>query len=113
RTGTGGASIDANRFQRAWGVAKKELQALRPSKRMQSFADPQEGLRTHSRAFYEQLLLDPATLQCGYFRPEGLKKLVEAHMSGRANVAGPLLAIATLALWQRKTQGGRIHSEQL
>lgn len=112
RTGTGGASIDANLLQRALGVARKEFAALRPAHRAQSFVDPQEALRTHSRAFYEQVLLDPSTLQSGYFRPEGLKKLVEAHMSGRANLAGPLLAIATLALWQRKTQGGRIPSEQ-
>ncbi len=105
RTGTG-APLDAALPTRAIAFGRKRLaQVLRPGRR-QSFADPQTLLRTTSRAYFEALLLDPATLHNGLFQPEGLRRLVEAHMIGRVDAASALCALATVELWRRRVLGG-------
>lgn len=104
RTGSG-APLAASLGVRAIAYGRKRLaQTLRPG-RMQSFADPQTLLRTTSRAFYERLLLEPATLHNGLVRSEGLRGLVEAHMAGRVDAASALCALATVELWRRRALG--------
>jgi asparagine synthase (glutamine-hydrolysing) len=71
----------------------------RPNRR--SFADYDEELRHGSRALLEQVLLGPATLARGWWRPDGLGRLVGEHLAGRANHAGALGAVLTLELFAR------------
>lgn len=105
RTGTG-LPVNAGYAQRAVGFARKEIdKALHPG-RKQTFADPNAALRTHARAFYEELLLDPATRANGLFDGAGLEKLVRAHMDGHVDAASPLLALATVELWRRRYAKG-------
>jgi asparagine synthase (glutamine-hydrolysing) len=107
RTGTG-VALDAGFPTRALAFGRKQLAAALGPGRRQSFADPQALLRTASRPFFEHLLLDPRTLGNGLVRPEGLRRLVEAHMAGRAEAASALCAIATIELWRRRVLGGAL-----
>jgi hypothetical protein len=101
RTGSGTA-ISAGLAARAVAFGRKELnKVLRPA-RVQSFADPQALLRTVARSFYEDLLLDPATLHNGFFHAPGLQAMVARHMAGEDDLAGPLCALATFELWRRR-----------
>jgi asparagine synthase (glutamine-hydrolysing) len=47
------------------------------------------------------ILLEPRTLQRGYFRPEAVRGLVKEHMSGRRNRSGVLWKMLILELWHR------------
>jgi asparagine synthase (glutamine-hydrolysing) len=47
------------------------------------------------------ILLEPRTLQRGYFRPEAVRGLVNEHMSGRRNRSGVLWKMLILELWHR------------
>ncbi|MDB5101412.1 MAG: hypothetical protein JWM80_5833, partial [Cyanobacteria bacterium RYN_339] len=101
RTGSGTA-ISAGFPARAAAFGRKELKKLLRPGRVQSFADPQALLRTAARTFYEDVLLDPATLHNGFFNPTGLQAMVARHMTGHADLAGPLCALATFELWRRR-----------
>ncbi|MGQ9574115.1 MAG: asparagine synthase (glutamine-hydrolyzing) [Thermoguttaceae bacterium] len=58
--------------------------------------------------FARGVLLDPRTLGRGLFRPEAVRRLVEAHLSGRFDHSYRLWALLVLELWQRRwlDQGG-------
>ncbi len=47
------------------------------------------------------VLLDPACLARGLFRPEAVRDLVDDHTSGRRDVAPRLWALLMLELWFR------------
>jgi asparagine synthase (glutamine-hydrolysing) len=48
-----------------------------------------------------QILLEPRTLQRGYFKPESVRTLVEEHLSERRNRSGLLWRMLVLELWHR------------
>ena len=73
----------------------------RPNRR--SFADYDDELRHGSRALLDQLLLSPAVLERGWWRPEALAALVAEHLAGRANHAAALGVVLTLELWAAET----------
>jgi asparagine synthase (glutamine-hydrolysing) len=52
--------------------------------------------------FTRDVLLDPRTLGRGMFRPEAVRGLVEAHLSGRFDHSNRLWALLVLELWQRR-----------
>ena len=52
--------------------------------------------------FAQEVLLDPRTLGRGLFRPEAVRGLVEAHLSGRFDHSYRLWALLVLELWQRR-----------
>jgi asparagine synthase (glutamine-hydrolysing) len=47
------------------------------------------------------LLLEPRTMQRGYFKPEAVRSLLKEHMSGRRNRSGILWRMLVLELWHR------------
>jgi len=48
-----------------------------------------------------QILLEPRTLQRGYFKPEAVRTLVDEHVSERRNRSGLLWRLLVLELWHR------------
>jgi asparagine synthase (glutamine-hydrolysing) len=49
-----------------------------------------------------EVLLDPRTLGRGWFRPEAVRGLIEAHLSGRFDHSYRLWSLLVLELWQRR-----------
>ncbi|MDB5096890.1 MAG: hypothetical protein JWM80_1311, partial [Cyanobacteria bacterium RYN_339] len=96
-----GAPIDAGTAGRVVAYMRKQAQARLAPGRRQSFADPQDNLRQASRAYFEQVLLDPGTLGNGLFNGPGVARLWRAHQDGHVNAAAPLCALATIELWRR------------
>ena len=99
---TGGAPIDAGTLRRAALFAEKRLRQRLDSTRKQSFANPHENMRGAARGFWQELLLDPATLHNGFVHPQRFKALVEAHMAGKVNAGSVLCALGTIELWRRR-----------
>ncbi len=60
-----------------------------------------DWMRDESRDQFLQVLLDPRTLQRGYFKPAAVKSLVEEHLRGRRNRSGMLWRMLVLELWHR------------
>lgn len=58
-------------------------------------------LRTTLRPYLEGLLLAPASLGRGYFRPDAVRALVAEHLSGRQQHGHRLWALLWLELWHR------------
>jgi asparagine synthase (glutamine-hydrolysing) len=52
--------------------------------------------------FAREVLLDPQTLARGLFRPEAVRALVDAHLSGQFDHSYRLWALLILELWQRR-----------
>jgi asparagine synthase (glutamine-hydrolysing) len=48
-----------------------------------------------------QILLEPRTLQRGYFRAKAIRSMVEEHIRGRRNRSGPLWRLLVFELWHR------------
>jgi asparagine synthase (glutamine-hydrolysing) len=69
--------------------------------RLTGFADYDHELRTGSRRIVTELILDERTLGRGWYQPDELRALAEAHLSRRANHARTLGMIATLEQWLR------------
>ena len=72
-------------------------------RRKQGFGIPiGSWFRDDLRTWVEDLLLDPRTLDRGYFRPAGVRDLVEEHVSGRADHTHRVWNLAMLELWHRQ-----------
>ena len=50
---------------------------------------------------YWRILLEPRTLQRGYFKPAAIKSLISEHLRGRRNRSGVLWRMLVLELWHR------------
>ena len=48
-----------------------------------------------------QILLEPRTLQRGYFKPEAIRALLDEHSRGRRDHAGVLWMVLVFELWHR------------
>src|SRR5579872_287887 len=48
-----------------------------------------------------QILLEPRTVQRGYFKPQGIRSLLDEHFRGRRNHAGVLWMLLVFELWHR------------
>lgn len=69
----------------------------------QGFSVPlSRWLRTDLRDWAEEILLDRETLQRGYFRPAGVRKLLARHAAGSDGDAKRIWALLMLELWHRE-----------
>jgi asparagine synthase (glutamine-hydrolysing) len=71
-------------------------------RRKQGFQLPLvEWMRSEMRDQYLRVLLEPRTLQRGYFKANTVKTLIEEHERGRRNRSGLLWRMLVLELWHR------------
>src|SRR5207253_11261874 len=82
-----------------WRANRAGLNPFLARPNRQTFADYDDEIRHGSRALLDDLLLSPAVLGRGWWRPEVLARLVAEHLAGRANHAAALGVVLTLALW--------------
>lgn len=69
----------------------------------QGFSVPlSRWLRTDLRDWAEEILLDRDTLQRGYFRPAGVRKLLARHAGGSDSDAKRIWSLLMLELWHRE-----------
>ncbi len=79
------------------GIPKEVL-----DRRKQGFALPLvHWMRRDMKDELRQILLDPRTLQRGYFNADAVRTIVEEHVSGRRNHPGVLWQLLVFELWQR------------
>jgi asparagine synthase (glutamine-hydrolysing) len=68
----------------------------------QGFALPLvDWMRSELKSQFLDLLLEPKTLQRGYFKPKAVQSLVKEHLTGRRNRSGVLWRMLVLELWHR------------
>lgn len=71
-------------------------------RRKQGFQMPLvEWMRNEVKDQFLRVLLEPRTLQRGYFKPAAVRSLVEEHVRGRRNRSGLLWRMLVLELWHR------------
>jgi len=56
------------------------------------------------------ILVEPTTLQRGYFNPDGLRKLIQEHLAGRRDRSGELWILLVFELWHRNFLASRTAS---
>jgi asparagine synthase (glutamine-hydrolysing) len=61
-----------------------------------------EWFRGELSGYLREVLLDPASLGRGYFRPEAVRKMIEDHTERRADHGYKLWALLMLELWHKK-----------
>jgi asparagine synthase (glutamine-hydrolysing) len=66
-----------------------------------------EWMRNDVKDQFLRVLLEPRTLQRGYFKPEAVRSLVDEHVSGRRNRSGLLWRMLVLELWHRSFMESR------
>lgn len=72
------------------------------NRRKQGFQLPlEQWMRNELKEQFFRVLLEPRTLQRGYFKPEAVRALVDEHLRGRRNRAGLLWRMLVLELWHR------------
>ena len=71
-------------------------------RRKQGFQLPLvDWMRDSMKDQFLRVLLEPRTLQRGYFKPEAVRGLVDEHIRGRRNRSGILWRMLMLELWHR------------
>ena len=76
-------------------------------RRKQGFQLPLvEWMRDRSKAQFWGVLLEPRTLQRGYFKPQAVRSLLDEHLRGRRNRSGMLWRLLVLELWHRNFMDG-------
>jgi asparagine synthase (glutamine-hydrolysing) len=71
-------------------------------RRKQGFQLPLvEWMRSEMKDQFLHVLLEPKTLQRGYFKPSAVRALVDEHVRGRRNRSGLLWRMLVLELWHR------------
>jgi len=71
-------------------------------RRKQGFQLPLvDWMRNELKEQFLAVLLEPRTLQRGYFRPNAVRSLVKEHMTGRRNRSGVLWRMLVFELWHR------------
>jgi asparagine synthase (glutamine-hydrolysing) len=92
--------VAANRVRDAvrWRANRLRLNPFVARPKRGSFADYDDELRHGSRALLD-VLVTPAALGRGWWRPDAVRRAVAEHASGRANHAGTLGVMLTLELF--------------
>lgn len=79
------------------GIPSKLLQ-----RRKQGFSLPLvHWMRNELKEELQQILLEPRTIQRGYFRAESVRMLLDEHFRGRRDHSGVLWMLLVLELWHR------------
>jgi asparagine synthase (glutamine-hydrolysing) len=77
-------------------------------RKKRGFTNPLDRwLRRELRALIEERLLDPASPIYGYLRREGVRGLIEDHLSERRDRRRPLFLLLTLDAWMRSLASAR------
>ena len=77
-------------------------------RRKQGFQLPLvDWMRNEMKDQFLRVLLEPRTLQRGYFKPEAVRALVEEHAKGRRDRSGMLWRMLVLELWHRNFMESR------
>jgi asparagine synthase (glutamine-hydrolysing) len=77
-------------------------------RRKQGFQLPLvDWMRDRSKAQFWGVLLEPRTLQRGYFKPQAVRSLLDEHLRGRRNRSGMLWRMLVLELWHRNFMDAR------
>ena len=105
----GGRLRDAVR----WRANRLGLNPFLARPRRGGFADYDEELRHGSRSLLDDVLVAPETLDRGWWRPDGLRRLVAEHLGGRANHAGALGVVLTLELYARQASSAAARTTAL
>jgi len=66
-----------------------------------------EWMRSERKAQFWGVLLEPRTLQRGYFKPAVIRSLIDEHLRGRRNRSGLLWRMLVLELWHRNFMESR------
>ncbi len=66
-----------------------------------------EWMRSEHKTQFWGVLLEPRTLQRGYFKPAVVRSLIDEHLRGRRNRSGLLWRMLVLELWQRNFMESR------
>jgi asparagine synthase (glutamine-hydrolysing) len=71
-------------------------------RRKQGFQLPLvDWMRDSMKEQFLNVLLEPRTLQRGYFKPEAVRGIIQEHIRGRRNRSGILWRMLVLELWHR------------
>jgi asparagine synthase (glutamine-hydrolysing) len=71
-------------------------------RRKQGFQLPLvDWMRDSMKEQFLNVLLEPRTLQRGYFKPEAVRGMIQEHIRGRRNRSGILWRMLVLELWHR------------
>ena len=71
-------------------------------RRKQGFALPLvHWMRNEMREMIFTVLLEPRTLQRGYFEPSGIRRLLDEHFSGRRDRSSAIWRLLIFELWHR------------
>jgi asparagine synthase (glutamine-hydrolysing) len=71
-------------------------------RRKQGFQLPLvEWMRDEAKSQFMRVLLEPRSLQRGYFKAEAVRAMVQEHTRGRRNRSGLLWRMLILELWHR------------
>jgi asparagine synthetase B (glutamine-hydrolysing) len=83
-------------------------------RRKQGFQLPLvDWMRDSMKDQFLRVLLEPRTLQRGYFKPEAVRQLVEEHTRGRRNRSGVLWRMLVLELWHRNFMEARASRQDI
>ena len=66
-----------------------------------------EWMRSEKKQQFWGVLLEPRTLQRGYFKPSAIRSLIDEHLRGRRNRSGLLWRMLVLELWHRNFMESR------
>jgi asparagine synthase (glutamine-hydrolysing) len=66
-----------------------------------------EWMRNEVKSKFWGILLEPRTLERGYFKPEAVRALIDEHVRGRRNRSGMLWRMLVLELWHRNFMEAR------
>ena len=81
-------------------------------RRKQGFQLPLvDWMRDSMKDQFLRVLLEPRTLQRGYFKPQAVRDMVDEHTRGRRNRSGILWRMLVLELWHRNFMEARSAGE--
>jgi asparagine synthase (glutamine-hydrolysing) len=66
-----------------------------------------EWMRNEMKTKFWGILLEPRTLERGYFKPDAVRALIDEHVRGRRNRSGMLWRMLVLELWHRNFMEAR------
>lgn len=87
-------------------IFRRAMQGLLPepilSKRKQGFSPPDASwYRGESLEYVKKILLDPKTLERGYFQPAAIRRILEEHLAGRVNHRLLIWSLLSFEWWNR------------
>jgi hypothetical protein len=103
---TGAPAGASDLTQRLYRKVNATLKRYAGYERFKHYVDVPGWLRGPLRPHVEAVLLDKRTLNRGVYRADGVRGMMEDHMSGRADRGAALLRLLFLELWHRQSIDG-------